>query len=161
LYAPNSRFGRDRDTGLPNVPTVFIGHSQGTINGNLAITDMLDTNNPGSEKFVDQIRLINIGTASTVLPQGLHSFVNIIDRRDLVSWGTSARIINHSDTFRAMNEMRAGSAKVIETNFSRDGIQDMHGNAATGNYHSWSLYLARPELQHELRLFDVSMRAPW
>jgi hypothetical protein len=87
--------------------------------------------------------------------------LNITDRWDLVSLATNARWINQGEVFSGMNENIYGSAVAFDTHFDTDGVVDMYGNRITGNHHSWYLYLSRPEVQHELRLFDVPTRAPW
>jgi hypothetical protein len=56
--------------------TDYIGHSQGTINGNLAIDRM-------TNKEKESIRVFAVGSASWCLPKGVAGFVNVVDKTRL------------------------------------------------------------------------------
>jgi hypothetical protein len=70
--------------------TEFLGHSQGTINGHLAIEKL-------SMAQRIQLSVFSVGTASWHLPKGLGRFVNIVDPNDLVVNLTGGRAISESE----------------------------------------------------------------
>jgi YD repeat-containing protein len=126
--------------------TMFIGHSQGTINGNLAIMGLQDPD------LLRQVRLINVGTATRHLPQGLGGFVNIYDANDPVPTRLTggSQMLDHNFSgargdadylWPALNV--PANYSEIRTNFAADGM-------LTGNSHSLYLYLMRQNVQQAL-----------
>ncbi len=121
----------DRASGLEagSTLTEFLGHSQGTINGNLAMSRM------DPEQRL-QIRGFSVGTASWRLPEGLRGFVNIVDGNDPVVNYTGGRAI--SELPYALE--RPDTYRLVETNIA----------PGDHNSHSFYLYAQQPEFQREL-----------
>lgn len=126
--------------------TMYIGHSQGTINGNLAIMRLKDPD------LLAQVRLINIGTATAHLPRGLGGFDNIYDVNDQVStvWTSGSQILDRNvgdpgadSGYPAPRLNLPPNYSEIRTDFATDGM-------LTGNSHSLYLYLMRPAVQQAL-----------
>jgi hypothetical protein len=127
-------------------PTMIVGHSQGTINGNLAVMGLQDP------ALLKQVRLINVGTATRHLPSGLGGFVNIYDANDPVSTQLTggSEILDHNfggarggaDYPRPALSLPVNYGE-IRTNFAADGM-------LTGNSHSLYLYLMRQNVQRAL-----------
>ena len=127
--------------------TMFIGHSQGTINGNLAIMGM-------SRKDWDSVHLVNVGTATGRLPIAGSGFryTNIWDLDDPVPTRLTvgSRILDQNfggaetDADYPRSGLNAPSNySEIRTNFATDGM-------LTGNSHSLYLYLMRRNVQEAL-----------
>jgi hypothetical protein len=114
--------------------TEFVGHSQGTINGNLAI-DRMDP--------IEKRSLIvyNIGTASWHLPKGVYNFINIVDRNDPVTNWTGSRVINE-DPYAVAHPT---TYRLRETD-----INEIVGKMNAGNHHSFYLYAQTPQFRQEL-----------
>jgi hypothetical protein len=143
IKPPNPRPGTEGSLKLLDVAnnkkvgttlTDFVGHSQGTINGNLAIDRMLKT-----EK--QYVRVFNVGTASWHLPRDVASFTNVSDPHDLVTNLTFGRVISgsnyaleHPDTYM-----------FVPTNI--DGIPELQD---AGQHHSFYLYAQTTEFQHAM-----------
>jgi hypothetical protein len=125
----NARLDQASDREVGSTVTEFVGHSQGTINGNLAMSRM----RPSEQK---QIRAFSVGSASWRLPERLHEFVNIVDRNDSVVNFTGGRSI--SELPYALE--RPGTYRLVETNIA----------PGDHNSHSFYLYARQPEFQREL-----------
>lgn len=128
----------DWSAGVPpgTTMTEFLGHSQGTINGHLAI-EVLSTAQRS------QLRVFSVGTASWHLPKGLGRFVNIVDPNDLVVNLTGGRAISESEYALG----RGDTHRVVLTAIPR------------GNHISHSLYLyaQQPAFQDALRFVPREM----
>lgn|GEM_PF-4025544 len=114
--------------------TLFIGHSQGTINGNRAIERMTDEQK-------DRIQIFDLGRYyphDTDKSIGLATIVN--DRNDYARL-ESARLQFDPASSYASNDPRR---RYIWTDFNNDG------QGETGNNHSMYLYLQRREVRAAL-----------
>jgi hypothetical protein len=125
----NARLDQASDREVGSTLTEFVGHSQGTINGNLAMSRM-----EPDERI--QVRAFSVGSASWRLPERLHEFVNIVDRNDPVVNFTGGRSI--SELPYALE--RPDTYRLVETNIA----------PGDHNSHSFYLYAQQPEFQREL-----------
>jgi hypothetical protein len=132
--AYNARLEREFGFEAGTIKTEFVGHSQGTINGNLAI-DMMDATEKAS------LRVYNVGTASWHLPRGVAEFINISDQNDPVTNFAGGRQISY-DPYALE---RPSSYRLVTTD-----MEQVVGAANAGNRHSLYLYAQTPEFQREL-----------
>lgn len=109
--------------------TDFVGHSQGTINGNLAIGKLLL---PAEQA---QIQLFNVGTASWYMPSEVREFTNIVDKNDGVVNLAGGRLLNDQPQAVA----HPGYRLVVT-----------HIPPGNHNSHSFYLYAQQPEFQAAL-----------
>lgn len=118
--------------------TEFIGHSQGTINGNRAISGM-----DKADKL--NIRAINIGTYAAFHPEGLGDYVNFTDKGDGARFFSGW--MDRDPRFHTQNQ-----------NLYWTDMGDI------GNNHSLYLYLQLKEVQQKLGLrtqADVFQNQPF
>jgi hypothetical protein len=135
-YNKNLDFVQNRKAGT--TLTDFVGHSQGTINGNLAIDRM-------SAEQKKLINVFDIGVASWHLPHGVASFTSIADQHDLVSILTFGRAISGDEYAQDHPE----TYKVVNTHIDQlPGVQDR--TIDPGIHHSFYLYVQTPEFQNAL-----------
>ena len=124
--------------GASPVLTQFVGHSQGTIHGNLAVDGL-----HAEEK--ERITVVNIGAASRHLPRGLIGFVSIVDKGDPVVRLTAS----HRIAGQVCEQERKGTYRLVETD-----ISSTVGEANAGNQHSFYLYAQTEQFQRELAFVE-------
>jgi hypothetical protein len=118
--------------------TDYVGHSQGTINGNLAVDAM-------SAKEKSNIRVYSVGTASWHLPKDVAAFVNIFDKKDPVTRWTLGRSISYS-----LYALTHDNYTTVETDIdAHSGLKD------TGNHHSFYLYAKTQEFRDALKFIST------
>ncbi|MES2536207.1 MAG: LysM peptidoglycan-binding domain-containing protein [Pseudomonadota bacterium] len=123
----------DKELGRPIGTTLtdYVGHSQGTINGNLAIQRM-----SADEKR--NIRVFNIGPASLHMSTGVAEFISIYDKNDIVPKLTFGNAIHNTLYARE----HPGRHLLLETD-----IKQIPGLRDAGNHHSFYLYAQTREFQ--------------
>ncbi|MDR2155127.1 MAG: hypothetical protein LBE78_08910 [Burkholderiaceae bacterium] len=122
----------------PLIKTEFVGHSQGTINGNLAIERMKT-----DEK--KQLKVYNVGTASNVLPERVASFTNIVDANDGVVQAAGFVAGGRKLNQQPYAQQRPDTYRLVETD-----VDKVVGKKNAGNHHSFYLYAQTPEFQKAL-----------
>ena len=150
-----------------DVPKVLVvGHSQGTINIQAATKPLRLSARQGLD-------VVYVGTAVGRLHEGFGSFLNITDENDVVSRRLGGdRVIDATFNPERVNpsgelgyldsegDRAPPTYRQLTTNFDRDTDQTV---LPTGNHHSLSLYLARPEVQRAMaeRLRGAAPKAPY
>jgi uncharacterized protein YukE len=148
----------DRALGSANGSNVIVlGHSQGSINSNAAV-GMLDAHDRA------RVDLINVGTAAWGRPEGTSSYLNVVDRNDVV-WNAVAgraepatpaqRIGDQVERMTYGHPIPNGAPHTVETNFRRDG-----GPVAPNNHSLW-LYMSRPEAFRGYNVSPQTLTSPF
>ncbi|EUJ10338.1 Rhs family protein [Methylophilaceae bacterium 11] len=109
--------------------TKFISHSEGTIEGNLAV-DRMD------KSFKDSLHVINVGTASWHRPENVGRYANIYDKND------------------AVTNLTHGYNLAKDTEFNHEIDMDYYGTdtSESPQHHSFYLYLYNQEARNIMEL---------
>jgi uncharacterized protein YukE len=149
----------DRALAVPGGGDVIVlGHSQGSINTNAGVEMISD---PGQRS---RIQLINVGTAAWSRPDGVGSYLNVVDRGDVVWNAVAGASEPRSPSLRAADQAyaemygrpsRPDNPNTVVTDFRRDG-----GPVAPNNHSLW-LYLSRPEAFRGYNLATQPLTSPF
>lgn len=116
--------------------TVFVGHSQGTINGSLALSPLKTE----EQKNVDAYYM---GTAMNRFPM-TGNISNITDNKDPVTQMAGGREVEKDWRFK--EGVEKGQHHAVHTNMTADATDP----SANINHHSFYLYAQQPEVQARL-----------